>query len=184
MAIHSRHSESTAFSCHNGLESCYHMAADDEGYLMNPPSGRPRSVEMPLLVHPALHRRDALRERRPRAVRRHTGRVATRFAVLLVGDVVAILLARAVALWFLTETSFAAASLPWTPLIIGGTRFVLLSLMTLIAVFATGGHSRHRALNQPMRLFVAVAGAGLLNWSGGIARRRLSALVLPLIATG
>ena len=159
------------------------MAADDDGYLMNPPSVRPRSSETSVLVHPALHRRDALRERRPRAVRRHTGRVATRFAVLLVGDVVAILLARAVALWFLTETSFGAVSLPGTPLIIGGTRFVLLSLMTLIAVFATGGHSRHRALNQPMRLFVAVAGAVLLNWAGGIARGLLSDLVLPMIAT-
>ena len=103
--------------------------------------------------------------------------------MLLVGDVVAILLARAVALWSLTETSFGAVSLPGTPLIIGGTRFVLLSLMTLIAVFATGGHSRHRALNQPMRLFVAVAGAVLLNWAGGIARGLLSDLVLPMIAT-
>src|SRR5438128_11798 len=97
-----------------GLESCYHMAADDDGYLMTPPSVRTRSLEMPVLVHPALHRRDALRERRPRAVRRHTGRVATRFTVLLAGDVVAILLARAVALWLLNETAFGALSLPGT----------------------------------------------------------------------
>jgi hypothetical protein len=116
-------------------------------------------------------------------VRRHTGRVATRFAVLLAGDVVAIFLARAVALWLVAETSFGSVSLPGTPLINGGTRFVLLAVMTLIAVFATGGHSRHRALNQPLRLFVAVAGAVLLNWAGGIARGLLSDLVLPMVAT-
>src|SRR2546426_9588122 len=113
------------------------MPAKDR-YLVNPPSVRPRSSDSAVLMHPALHRRDALRERRPRAVRRHTGRVATRFAVLLVGDVVAILLARAVALWFLTETSFGAVSLPGTPLIIGGTGFALLLLLTLIAAFPTG----------------------------------------------
>jgi exopolysaccharide biosynthesis polyprenyl glycosylphosphotransferase len=150
---------------------------------MTPPSVRPRSSATALLVHPALHRRDALRERRPHAVRRHTGRVATRFAVLLAGDLVAIVIARAAALWLVSETAFGAVALPDTPLINGGSRFVLLAVLTLIAVFATGGHSRHRALNQPMRLFVAVAGAVLLNWAGGIARGLLSDLVLPMIAT-
>jgi exopolysaccharide biosynthesis polyprenyl glycosylphosphotransferase len=96
---------------------------------------------------------------------------------------VAILLARAVAVWVMTETVFGAVSLPNTPLTIGGTRFVFLGVLTLLAVFATGGHSRHRALNQPMRLFVAVAGAVLLNWAGGIARGLLSDLVLPMITT-
>jgi exopolysaccharide biosynthesis polyprenyl glycosylphosphotransferase len=159
------------------------MVADDDGYLMNPPIVLPRSVETPVLLHPALHRRDALRERRPRAVRRHTGRVATRFTVLVIGDMVGILVARAVALWLMAETAFGAVALPGTPLITGGTRFVILALLTLVAVFATGGHSRHRALNQPMRLFVAVAGVVLLNWAGGIARGLLSDLVLPMVAT-
>lgn len=138
---------------------------------------------MPELVHPALYRRDALRERRPHATRRHTGRVATRFTVLLVGDVVAVLLARVVALWLLTETAFGAVALPGTPLISGGTRFFFLAALTLIAVFATGGHSRHRALNQPLRLFFAVACAVALNWAGGIARGLLSDLVLPMVVT-
>jgi exopolysaccharide biosynthesis polyprenyl glycosylphosphotransferase len=159
------------------------MAADDDVYLMNPPSVRPRSAETQVLMHPALHRRDALRERRPRAVRRHTERVATRFTVLLFGDLVAILLARAVALWLMAETAFGAVALPGTPLITGATRFVILGILTLVAVFATGGHSRHRALNQPMRLFVAVAGVVLLTWAGGIARGLLSDLVLPMVAT-
>src|SRR5437868_6177848 len=113
------------------------MPADDDGYLMTHPSAHSRSSETAMLVHPALHRRDALRERRPRAVRRHTGRVATRFAVLLTGDVLAILLARAFAAWLLTETEFGSFSLPETPLIAGGTRFVVLAFLTLSAVFAT-----------------------------------------------
>jgi exopolysaccharide biosynthesis polyprenyl glycosylphosphotransferase len=159
------------------------MLADDHGYFMTPPSAQPRPSETPVLVHPALRRRDALRERRPRAVRRHTGRVATRFTVLLAGDIIAILIARVAAFWLMRETEFGAIALPGTPLIAGGTRFAILGVLALAAVFATGGHSRHRALNQPMRLFVAVAGAVLLNWSGGIARGLLSDLVLPMVAT-
>jgi exopolysaccharide biosynthesis polyprenyl glycosylphosphotransferase len=144
---------------------------------------RARPSDSAVLMHPALHRRDALRERRPRAVRRHTGRVATRFTVLLGGDLAAILLARAVAFWLLTETAFGAAAFPGTPLTSGGTRFVLVAIITLAAVFATGGHSRHRALNQPMRLFLAVAGTVLLNYAGGVARGLLSDLLLPMVAT-
>ncbi|HJQ12161.1 MAG TPA: exopolysaccharide biosynthesis polyprenyl glycosylphosphotransferase [Gemmatimonadaceae bacterium] len=150
---------------------------------MTPPAVRPRSAETPVLVHPALHRRDALRERRPRAVRRHTGRVATRFAVLLGGDVIAIMVARALAFWVLAETTFGATALPDTPLVTGGTRFAFLAVMTVMAVFAAGGHSRHRALNQPIRLFGAVAGAVVLFYAGGIARGLLSDLVLPMVTT-
>ena len=96
---------------------------------------------------------------------------------------IATLLARAIALWLMTETAFGAFSLPGTPLISGGSRFVFLAVLTLLSVFATGGHSRHRALNQPIRLFTAVAGAVLLTYAGGIARGFLSELVLPIIAT-
>lgn len=159
------------------------MATDDESVPLTFPSMGSHSPPTPVLTHPALQRRSALRERRPQAVRRHTGRVATRFAVLLVGDVVAIGLARVVALWLAAETLFGAHSLAGTPLVIGGSRFVILAILTLIAVFATGGHSRHRALNQPLRLFGAAAGAVLLNWSGGIARGLLSDLILPMIVT-
>ena len=159
------------------------MAGDDEIYLMTPPSVRPRLPETQVLVHPALQRRSVLRERRPHAVRRHTGRVATRFAVLLAGDLFALLLARAIAVSLAAETAFGAVAFPNTPLTTGGLRFALLGVLTLVAVFATGGHSRHRALNQPVRLFGAVAGAVLLNWAGGIARGYLSDLVLPMVAT-
>ena len=134
-------------------------------------------------IHPALQRRTVLKERRPVAVRRHTGRVATRFVVLLGGDIIALLIARLVAVWLAAETEFGRLSLPGTPLFLGGTRYLLFAVITLMTVFATGGHSRHRALNQPIRLFVAVAGAVLLNWAGGIARGFGSELVLPMVTT-
>lgn len=147
------------------------------------PSARTSLVETPVLTHPALQRRSALRERRPHSVRRHTGRVATRFAVLVTGDLIGILLARAIAIWLATETVRGAEAFNGTPFLIGGSHFVFFGLIALGAVFATGGHSRHRALNQPIRLFVAAAGAVLLNWAGGIARGFLPDLVLPMVAT-
>jgi exopolysaccharide biosynthesis polyprenyl glycosylphosphotransferase len=142
-----------------------------------------RSSEAKVLPHPALQRRSALRERRPHAVRRHTGRVATRFAVLVLGDIVAILIARAVAVWLAMETLNGSLAYTRTPLVEGGTRFLLVGLLMLVAIFATGGHSRHRALNLPLRLFTAVAGAVLITWAGGIARGYLPDLVLPMVAT-
>ena len=142
-----------------------------------------RTSETKVLTHPALQRRTALRERRPHAVRRHTGRVATRFAVLVLGDLVAILLARAFALSLAAGTVDGSIIYTSTPLVEGGTRFVFLGLVLLCAIFATGGHSRHRALNLPIRLFIAVAGSVFLMWSGGIARGWLPDLVLPMVAT-
>lgn len=119
------------------------------------PPVKSASSEAVVLPHPALKRRTALRDRRPLALRRHTGRVATRFAVLVAGDVVAILLARAIAMWLYAETLFGLEAFGPTPLVTGGRRFLLLALLTIVAVFTTGGHSRHRALNQPIRLFSA-----------------------------
>src|SRR5690242_8156013 len=132
---------------------------------MTPTSTGTRPSEAKVLPHPALQRRSALRERRPIAVRRHTGRVATRFAVLLFGDIAAIFLARLVALWLARTTLNGTIAYSATPLLQGGTRFYAGGLLILLAVFATGGHSRHRALNLPLRLFVAVAGAVLLMWA-------------------
>jgi exopolysaccharide biosynthesis polyprenyl glycosylphosphotransferase len=142
-----------------------------------------RSSEAKILPHPALQRRSALRERRPHAVRRHTGRVATRFAVLVLGDIAAIFIARAIAVSLAMETLNGSLAYNGTPLVEGGTRFLLVGLLILVAIFATGGHSRHRALNLPLRLFTAVAGAVLITWAGGIARGYLADLVLPMVAT-
>jgi exopolysaccharide biosynthesis polyprenyl glycosylphosphotransferase len=141
------------------------------------------SVETLTLSHPALRRRSALRERRPDAVRRHTGRVATRFVVLVGGDVIGILLARVIALALAAETTFGAIALQGTPLVEGGRRLVIVGILTIIAIFAAGGHSRHRALFLPLRLFGAVVGVVLLAWAGGIARGFLSDLILPMVAT-
>ena len=133
--------------------------------------------------HPALERRNALVERRPHAVRRHTGRVATRFAVLLTGDVLAIVLARLIALTLAAETEFGSVSLTGSPLLEGGRKLLVVAVLILVAVFASGGHSRHRALFQPVRLFGAVAGIVLLTWAGGIARGFLPDLILPMVVT-
>ena len=165
------------------LESCKKMVADDDIVPMILPSARPRPKETTVLAHPALQRRSVLRDRRPHAVRRHTGRVGIRFVVLVTGDLIAIFMARAVALWLATETLNGTLAYSATPLVGGGTRFIFLGLLTIAAVFATGGHSRHRALNQPIRLFVAVAGAVLITWAGGIARGFLPELILPMVAT-
>ena len=86
-------------------------------------------------------------------------------------------------MWLAAETVRGAEAFSDTPLVTGGSRFIFLALLTLVAVFATGGHSRHRALNQPIRLFGATAGVVLLTWSGGIARGFLSDLILPMVAT-
>src|SRR4051812_15265726 len=94
-----------------------------------------REPEARVLSHPALQRRSVLRDRRPQAVRRHTGRVATRFAVLLLGDVVAILLARAIALWLAAATADGSVAYAGTPLVDGGTRFIFVGLLILTAVF-------------------------------------------------
>ena len=156
---------------------------------MTIPSAISVSNETGVLAYPGLERRSALRDRRPLALRRHTARVATRFAVLVAGDIIGILLASEIAIWLNTETLIGAdafaTGLPSgsSPLVTGGRRMVFLAVMTLIAVFSTGGHSRHRALNQPIRLFVGVAAAALLNWAGLIARGFLSDITLPLVAT-
>jgi exopolysaccharide biosynthesis polyprenyl glycosylphosphotransferase len=143
----------------------------------------PVSPSAGLFSHPGLQRRTALRERRPRSIRRHTARVATRFTVLLTGDAIALLIAFAAANSLFAETERGAEAFAGTPFVIGGGRFVFFGILTLTAVFATGGHSRHRALNQPVRLFFAVAGSVLVNWAGGIARGLLPELVLRMVAT-
>jgi exopolysaccharide biosynthesis polyprenyl glycosylphosphotransferase len=91
------------------------------------------------------------------------------------------LIARVLAAWLATETLFGIEAFGSTPLATGGRRFLVLSTLTIAAVFATGGHSRHRALNQPIRLFVAAAGASLINWLPVIARGQGSDVLLSII---
>ena len=87
-------------------------------------------------------------------MRRHTKRVATRFGILLLGDAIALLLARAV-LEFAQRTLVDTTLVSSTALTGDARQFGLLAVSTLLALFATGSHSRHRALNQRARLLVA-----------------------------
>src|SRR3982751_5932202 len=113
------------------------------------PSAITQAPDSRMRSYPGLERRTELRERRPRALRRHTARVATRFAVLVVGDAIAIVLARALALSLAAETVWGAEAFAQSPLATGGRRLIFLAVATILAVFVNGGHSRHRALNQP-----------------------------------
>jgi len=97
--------------------------------------------------------------------------------------VIGIILARIIALTLAAETTFGAVSLDGTPLVEGGRRFIVVAVLVVVAIFAAGGHSRHRALFQPIRLFGAVAGIVVLSWAGGIARGFLSDLILPMVVT-
>ena len=142
-----------------------------------------RLLRHPVLTSPALQRRSVLRERRPVAVRRHTGRVATRFLVLLCGDVLALVVARVLLLSLSDAAVLRTGAWAATPFLLGATKFNWFVVITLMAVFATGGYSRHRALYQPIRLLVAIMGAVLLYWSGGIARGFFQQLASTMLAT-
>src|SRR5690348_7264459 len=136
-----------------------------------------------VLRYPGLERRSELLQRRPRALRRHTTRVATRFAVLLTGDILAILIAQAIAHWLSAETARGNEAFAGSPLVMDGRRMLFLAIATLVAIFAAGGHSRHRALNQPIRLFGAAAGACLINWAPAIAKGYGASITLTFVAT-
>jgi exopolysaccharide biosynthesis polyprenyl glycosylphosphotransferase len=102
---------------------------------------------------------------------------------LLAGDILAILIAQAIAHWLSAETARGNEAFAASPLVVDGRRMLFLGVTTLLAIFAAGGHSRHRALNQPIRLFGAVAGACLINWAPAIAKGYGSVITLTLVAT-
>jgi exopolysaccharide biosynthesis polyprenyl glycosylphosphotransferase len=106
-----------------------------------------------------LRIRNRLRERRPLAVKRHTGRLATRFVVLLAGDALAFVVYQMVAK-MLQRGPFVGAFLrdrlgpamtanPADGLYFAGALFT--------ALFVTGSYSRHRALNGSVRLLTSAA---------------------------
>src|SRR5437870_1022282 len=92
------------------LEFCYCPARANAFYRMTSPTAISQLNDSGILSYPGLQRRSALRDRRPLALRRHTTRVATRFAVLLTGDIVAILIAQVLAIWLNAETLIGAQS--------------------------------------------------------------------------
>ena len=128
----------------------------------------------------ALERRSALRDRRPRAVRRHTTRVATRFLILLVGDLAAILIARAVLNWAEMAGTVSPVLAALTPLGRGPRSFALFLISALFALFVTGSHSRHRVLNQPIRLLFAALLAPLPLIAPLVMRADLGSAMAPV----
>ncbi len=105
----------------------------------------------------ALRLRFALHERRPRKIRNHTMRVATRFAVLVLGDVLAMLLLREVMLAGALTSIIPGDVYAATALTGSGQTFAWLLGATLTALVFTGCHSRHRALNHPIRVLIAAS---------------------------
>ena len=128
----------------------------------------------------ALQRRSAIRDRRPRAVRRHTTRVATRFLILLVGDLAAVLLARVILNWVVMSGTVSPVLVALTPLGRGPRSFALFLVSALFALFITGSHSRHRVLNQPIRLLVAALLAPLPLVAPLVMRADLGAAMAPV----
>lgn len=115
-----------------------------------------------------LRVRTKLRERRPVSVKRHTARIATRLAVLLVGDVAAVMVceilssvaARGSIFGQSIATQFARA------LDTGYGATLNLALVVLASLVVTGNYSRHRRLNGTLRLLAAASlGAAVLLWS-------------------
>ena len=110
-----------------------------------------------------LHVRTRLRERRPVSVKRHTARIATRFAVLLAADATAIFICAMLADiaangggWLAEQFSRALAAS------YAGPTFAPVLFLSL---FATGSYSRHRSLNGKIRLLAAAGLACLfLVW--------------------
>lgn len=88
-------------------------------------------------------------------------RVATRYAVLIAGDVLAMAMVREIVLSGIFSGTAFGEVLRATPL--GGdfAAFVPLVVGTLFLLLITGSHSRHRALNNPIRILAAAGGASL-----------------------
>jgi exopolysaccharide biosynthesis polyprenyl glycosylphosphotransferase len=103
-----------------------------------------------------LNVRTRLRERRPVSVKRHTARIAIRFAVLLAADTTAVFICAMIANvavngdgWIANQFARALAA---------GYAGLTFAPVLLISLFLTGSHSRHRSLNGKIRL---LTGAGV-----------------------
>ncbi len=114
----------------------------------------PQAVRVPLKI------RTRLRERRPVSVRRHTGRTATRFLVLLAGDALALLVYQALAKTL--ERSTVVGSRLGHALSANPSDSAYFAGALFFCLFITGSYSRHRALNRGIRLFNSAALASLL----------------------
>src|SRR6266699_3268938 len=106
-----------------------------------------------------LHVRTRLRERRPVSVRRHTTRIATRLAVLLVGDIAAMVICAFLA----NVAANGSASVDWVAaesakaIAAGYGGGPLFGPILFVSLVLTGNYSRHRSLNGKVRILAASA---------------------------
>jgi exopolysaccharide biosynthesis polyprenyl glycosylphosphotransferase len=127
------------------------------------------TLQRPTLVTAEVQRtplrvRTRLRERRPVAVRRHTGRTATRFFILIAGDAIAFLVYLAIskALHSIAALTVAASGLA-RALAANPADSVYFAGALFACLFITGSYSRHRALNRGVRLLSSAALASVLT---------------------
>lgn len=122
-------------------------------------------VDVTSALNPALARRAKLYERQRDGFQRRKKRIASRVGVLLVSDLAAVLIARALAMVLADRTasgSFLRVSDTAGPLAEPGAPASLVLWILLVpALIATGAYSRHRGLNTGLRLASGVAIAAL-----------------------
>jgi exopolysaccharide biosynthesis polyprenyl glycosylphosphotransferase len=115
----------------------------------------------------ALHVRTRLRERRPVSVKRHSARIATRLAVLFVGDMAAVVALHLVASWATTRLGLGSGVAGQFASVLGtgygaGLNF---GLALIISLVVTGNYSRHRTLNGSLRLLAAsILASAVVLW--------------------
>jgi hypothetical protein len=114
-----------------------------------------------------LRVRTRLRERRPVSVKRHSARIATRFGVLLVGDIAAIIICELLSA-VAAESSVLGkgiASQFSRALEAGYGAGFNFGLAVVASLIITGNYSRHRRLNGRLRLLAASSlASAVLLW--------------------
>ncbi len=150
-----------------------------------------RTASAPDPTSVPLRIRTRLRERRPVSVRRHTGRTATRFLVLLAGDALALLVYQAVAK--ILERSTVLGTRLGRALSANPSDSVYFAGALFFCLFITGSYSRHRALNGGVRLLSSAALASVLvvavlerssGWPAAVAVYLLTVLLTWSVLLG
>jgi len=134
-----------------------------------------------------LHVRTRLRERRPVSVKRHTARIATRLAVLLTGDLLAVAVCQATATVAVSDGLLGGSLATQLARAIeaGYATGVNFGLALVASLVVTGNYSRHRRLNISLRLLAASSLASAVVLWGLIAAGNFAgALAVYVVAAG
>lgn len=117
------------------------------------------------------------------AVRRHTGRTATRFVILLTGDAIAFFVYQSIAKLLERAAGLGLfAGRLARVLTANPADSVYFALALFSCLFVTGSYSRHRALNRGIRLLSSAALASLLTlWVLSLSVSWPSALALYVL---